>query len=89
VSELWEEVLEELNPTTSQFKILIHLAFKGPNLPNQIAEETGISPGTVRPSLRALLSKKYVTQGKDRSYRSKVAFADIISDIYANTIRRE
>ena len=64
------------------------LAFKGPSSPSQISEETEISPGTVRPALRSLLSKKYVTQRRDGAYSSKIAFTDIISDIYQNYVRK-
>ena len=88
MTKLWEKVLKELNPKSSQFKVLIYLAFEGPAGPSQIAEETGISPGTIRPALRALLSKKYVTQERDRTYKSKVPLTDIVSDIFTNMIRR-
>ena len=89
MSKQWDKAIKELNPRSSQFKILVYLAFEGPSSPSQIAEETGISPGTVRPALRTLLSKKYVTQERDRSYKSKVPFTDIISDLYASAIRRD
>jgi len=89
MSKLWDKAIKEINPRNSQFKILVYLAFEGPSSPSHIAEETGISPGTVRPALRALLSKRYVTQEKDRSYKSKIPFTDIVSDLYASTIRRE
>ncbi len=80
--------MNDLSPSTSQFKVLTYLAFKGPSSPSQVAEETGISPGTVRPALRALLSKRFVIQLRDGSYQSKIAFTDIISDIYTNFIRK-
>lgn len=89
MSKLLEKALKDLSPKSSQFKVLLYLAFKGSVSPSTIAEETGISPGTVRPALRTLLSKKYVTQERDRSYKSKIAFTDIISDIYASYIRKE
>ena len=89
MSKLWEKALKELSPKSSQFKVLVYLAFEGPASPTQIAEETGISPGTVRPALRALFSKKYVTQRRDRSYQSKVPFTDIVSDLFTNVIRRD
>ena len=81
--------MKELSPKSSQFKVLIYLAFDGPASPTQIAEETGISPGTVRPALRALLSKKFVTQERNRSYKSKIPFTDIVSDLFTNVIRRD
>ncbi len=83
-----EKALGDLSPRTSQFKVLIYLAFKGPASPSQIAEETGISPGTVRPALRALLLKKYLTQLRDGSYQSKIAFTDIISDLYSSHAKK-
>lgn len=89
MSKSWEKALKELKPKSSQFKVLVYLAFEGPASPTQIAVETGISPGTVRPALRALLLKKYVTQERDRSYKSKVPFTDIVSDIFSNMIRRD
>jgi hypothetical protein len=39
--------------------------------------------------LRALFSKKYVTQQRDRSYKSKVPFTDIVADLFVNVIRRD
>ena len=89
MSKLWDKAIREINPKSSQFKVLVYLAFEGPASPTHIAEETGISPGTVRPALRALLSKKFVTQERDRSYKSKIPFTDIVSDLYASTIRRD
>ena len=85
MSKLWEKAVKELRPkSSSEFKVLIYLAFEGPASPSHIAEETGISPGTVRPALRALLSKKYVTQERDRSYKSKVPFAEIVAYLFVN-----
>ena len=86
---LLDKALKDLSPGTSQFKVLVYLAFKGPASPIQISEETGISPGTVRPALRALLLKKYLTQGQDGSYQSKIMFTDLISDLFENTIRKQ
>ncbi len=68
--------------------MLTYLAFKGPSSPSQVADETGIASGTVRPALRALLSKKFVVQLRDGSYQSKIAFTDIVSDIYTNYVRK-
>ena len=88
MSKLLEKAFKDLKPGTSQFNVLIYLAFRGPASPSQISDDTGISPGTVRPALRALLSKKYLIQGDEGSYSSKIAFTDIISDIYGNFIRK-
>ena len=89
MSKLLEKALKDLSPKSSLFKVLIYLAFKGPASPSTISEETGISPGTVRPALRALLAKKYVTQERDRSYKSKIAFTEILSNLYANCLRKD
>lgn len=89
MAKLLDRVLNDLSPSTSQFKVLTYLAFKGPSSPSQVAEETGISPGTVRPALRALLSKRFVIQLRDGSYQSKIVFTEIISDIYSNYIRKQ
>ena len=83
MADLLERAIRDLSPTTSRFKVLVYLAFKGPSLPGQIADETGIPRGTVRPALRFLLGKKFVVQQRDGAYRSKIAFTDIISDLYA------
>lgn len=89
MSKIWDKALNELSPKSSQFKVLIYLAFEGPANPTQIAKETEISPGTVRPALRALLSKKFVTQERDRSYKSKIPFTEIVSDLFTNVTRRD
>ncbi len=83
MSENWDRVLRDVSPTTSQFKVLVYLAFRGPSQPNDISTETGIAPGTVRPALRTLLDKGYVRQHEDGSYRSLVSFTDIVSHLYA------
>lgn len=79
------KALGELSPRTSIFKVLTYLSFKGASLPWQIADETGIPRGTVRPVLRNLLEKGFVTQQVDGAYRSRIAFTDIISDLYARS----
>jgi DNA-binding MarR family transcriptional regulator len=89
MNDILERALDDLTPGTSQFKVLTYLAFKGPSTPSLVSEETGIAPGTVRPALRALLSKRYVTQLRDGSYQSKISFTDIISDIYRNFVRKD
>ncbi|MFP3951601.1 MAG: helix-turn-helix domain-containing protein [Candidatus Bathyarchaeia archaeon] len=84
-SELIEKAVRDLNPETSLFSVLIYLAFRGPSQPIDIADDTGIPSGTVRPSLRSLLDKGYVDQLEDGSYKSKIAFVDVISHLYAKT----
>ncbi|HUV34188.1 MAG TPA: MarR family transcriptional regulator [Candidatus Desulfaltia sp.] len=83
MSETWDKVLKDVSPTTSQFKVLVYLAFRGPSQPSDISSETGIAPGTVRPALRTLLDKGYVAQQEDGSYRSLVPFTDVVSHLYA------
>ena len=80
--DLLERAIKDLSPDTSRFKVLLYLSFKGPSLPGQVSDETGIPSGTVRPALRFLLEKGFVTQERDGAYRSKIAFTDIISDLY-------
>lgn len=79
---LWAEALTQLSPETSIFKILVYLSFKGRGRPSEIAEETQIPPGTVRPALRSLLDMGLVTQEEYGTYISNVTFTEIISDIY-------
>jgi len=89
MTDLLEKAIKELSPTTSRFKVLVYLSFKGPSLPGQIADETGIPKGTVRPALRYLLGKRFLTQQRDGAYRSKIPFTDIISDLYTRQERKK
>ncbi len=79
----WEEVLENVSPKTSQFKVLTYLAFKGATQPAEISSDTGIPAGTVRPALRTLLEKGYAVQNENGTYNSLVAFVDIVSHLYS------
>ena len=79
----WEKVLGDVSPTTSQFKVLVYLSFKGAALPADISNETGIAAGTVRPALRTLLEKGYVKQREGGSYHSLVPFTEIVSHLYS------
>lgn len=85
MTDLLEQVLKDVSPTTVQFKVLTYLAFRGQSSPVGISEETHISPGSVRPALRTLLDKGYVEQLGDGSYRSLVPFTDIVSHLYSVT----
>jgi len=78
----WSEVLENVSPKTSQFKVLTYLAFKGASQPAEISTDTGIPAGTVRPALRTLLDKGYALQHENGSYSSLVPFTDIVSHLY-------
>jgi DNA-binding MarR family transcriptional regulator len=79
----WDSVIGDLSPSTSQFKVLVYLSFKGSSLPSKVATETGIRAGTVRPALRALLDKGYVRQIEDGSYCSLIPFIEIVSHLYS------
>ncbi len=79
----WEKILGDVSPTTSQFKVLVYLSFKGAAQPSDISNETGIAAGTVRPALRTLLDKGYVKQQDDGSYHSLVPFTEIVSHLYS------
>ncbi len=79
----WEKVLGDVSPSTSQFKVLVYLSFKGATQPTEISADTGIPAGTVRPALRTLLDKKYVEQKDDGSYNSLVPFTEIVSHLYS------
>lgn len=83
MTDLLDLVLKDVSPKTVQFKVLTYLAFRGPSSPVDISEETGISPGSVRPALRTLLDKGYIKQLGDGSYRSLVPFTDIVSYLYS------
>lgn len=79
----WTDVLENVSPKTSQFKVLTYLAFKGETQPADISTDTGIPAGTVRPALRTLLDKGYAIQSENGSYKSLVPFTDIVSHLYS------
>ena len=79
----WTDVLENVSPKTSQFKVITYLAFKGAAQPADISSDTGIPAGTVRPALRTLLEKGYAVQNPDGSYKSLVPFVDIVSHLYS------
>jgi len=83
VTDLLDQVLKEVSPSTVQFKVLTYLAFRGSSSPVAVSEETGMSSGSVRPALRTLLDKGYVEQLGDGSYRSLVPFTDIVSHLYS------
>ena len=83
MKKLWEQVIKQLDPETNVFKVLVYLAFsKQPCKPAEVAKGTGIPPGTIRPALRSLLKMGFVDQEPDRSYKSKISFTEIITDIF-------
>ena len=79
----WENVLSNVSVNTNQFKVLVHLSFRGPALPAEISTDTGIAAGTVRPALRTLLKKGYVKQSDDGNYHSLIPFTEIVSHLYS------
>ena len=79
----WENVLKDISPTTSQFKVLVFLSFEGKAQPSDISKETKIPAGTVRPALRTLLEKGYVKQKVDGNYYSMIPFTEIVSHLYS------
>ena len=79
----WKKILEEISPTTSMFKVILYLSFKGATQPTDISTDTEIPAGTVRPTLRTLLDKGYVKQREDGSYLSLVPFTEIVSHLYS------
>ena len=85
MADLLDKAIGELSPSTSMFKVLTYLSFRGARQPSHIAEGTEIPPGTVRPALRTLLDMGYVVQDEDGAYRSKIPFTDIISALYTRT----
>ena len=80
---MWNKIVNKISFKTTKFKVLVYLSFKGPSHPSEISEGTGISPGTVRPTLRTLLNMGYIEQGEDGLYNSVVPFTDIISHLYS------
>jgi DNA-binding IclR family transcriptional regulator len=81
----WENILDDLSPNTSHFKVLVYLSFKGATQPTDISTDTDIPAGTVRPALRTLLDKKYIEQKEDGSYYSLIPFTEIVSHLYSVT----
>jgi DNA-binding MarR family transcriptional regulator len=79
----WETIIEDISPTTSLFKVLVYLSFKGATQPTDVSTDTNIPAGTVRPALRTLLDKGYVKQREDGSYTSLIPFPEIVSHLYS------
>ena len=74
--------LDELEPETSAYKILCHLAFRGSVLkPQEIAAELGENGSTVRARL-AELKKQGLVEAKPEGYYSVVSPYDIIMKLY-------
>ena len=74
--------LDELEPATSAYKILCHLAFRGSVLkPQEIAQELGENGSTVRARL-AELKKQGLVESKTEGYYAIVSPYDIIIKLY-------
>jgi DNA-binding IclR family transcriptional regulator len=76
------EKLDALEPQTSAYKILCHLAFKGTILkPAEIATALGENGSTVRARLSELKKNGFVDQ-RPEGYLSLISPYDIILKIY-------
>jgi DNA-binding IclR family transcriptional regulator len=74
--------LDQLEPQTSAYKILCHLAFRGTVLkPQEIAEALGENGSTVRARL-AELKKQGLVNAKPEGYMAVVTPYDLIIKIY-------
>lgn len=77
-----QDKLEALDPKTSAYKILCHLAFKGCILkPSEIALALGENSSTVRARL-AELKKQGLVDSKPDGYISLISPYDLILKIY-------
>ncbi len=83
----WESAVKQLDPGTNIFKVLVYLSFKGHKLPSEIAGETGIKPGSVRPALRALLDMGLVAQEPGGRYSSHIPFTEVVSYLYSLVLK--
>ena len=76
------EKLDQLEPDTSAYKILCHLAFRGSVLkPQEIAKELGENGSTVRARL-AELKKQGLVEAKSEGYQSVITPYDLIIKMY-------
>ncbi len=82
------EKLDQLEPETSAYKILCHLAFRGSILkPQEIAEALRENGSTVRARL-AELKKAGLVEGRPEGYISIVTPYDLIMKIYRDMGRK-
>lgn len=86
-----DKVLEELSKlgvSSSSFKIVCHLTFRGrPLKPKEIAEELKVKPASVRARLSELCERNLVTSGS-KGYTSMVKPYDILMKIYSDLRER-
>ena len=80
--------LDQLEPETSAYKILCHLAFRGSILkPQEIAEELGENGSTVRARL-AELKKQGLVEARPEGYIAIVRPYDLIMKLYRDLGRK-
>jgi len=82
------EKLDQIEPDTSAYKILCHLAFRGSVLkPQEIAEALKENGSTVRARL-AELKKQGLVEARPEGYVAVVTPYDIIIKLYRDMGRR-
>ena len=80
--------LDQIEPETSAYKILCHLAFRGSVLkPQVIAKELGENGSTVRARL-AELKKQGLVEAKPEGYVAVVTPYDLIIKLYRDMDRK-
>ncbi len=83
-----EKKLDEIEPETSAYKILCHLAFRGSVLkPQEIAGELGENGSTVRARL-AELKKQGLVEVRPEGYVAIVTPYDLIMKLYRDMDRK-
>jgi len=81
--------LSKLGITSSSFKILCHLTFRGrPFKPKELAAELGVKPATVRARISELYRRELLTLDL-RGYSSNVWPYDILMKILKNSRERK
>lgn len=77
--------LSKLGITSSSFKILCHLTFRGrPFKPKELAAELGVKPATVRARISELYSRDLLTLNS-RGYSSNVRPYDILMRLHKDS----
>jgi DNA-binding IclR family transcriptional regulator len=82
------EKLDQIEPETSAYKILCHLAFRESTLkPQEIAEALGENGSTVRARL-AELKKQGLVEARPEGYIAVVTPYDLIMKLYRDLGRK-